>query len=134
MLEKSLYESGRFQELERILNRLIQRYSDQPSLYLALASLYEKKGERDSAIRLIEDEKGLLSDHPPAGIRLASLFLQKGDSESALGTLQSIGIREKKDIIYCCSSCGNISAAPLTYCDNCSTFDSFTRSYEEISD
>jgi lipopolysaccharide biosynthesis regulator YciM len=134
LLQKALYESGRFQDLERILNRLIQRHPEQPSLHLALASFYEKKGEWDAAIRIIEDEKNLLADSPAAAIRLASLFLQKGEKDSARRVLDSAGANSDEKVVYYCQSCGHIAAVPLSYCDSCSTFGSFTRNYEEISD
>lgn len=131
-LKKAFFESGRFQDLERLLTGLISRHPEETELLTELATFYEKKGELDVAIRILEEEKGLLSDDPIATARLASLYLQRGEMESARRTLEALDAYSKNEIIYYCKVCGNIASVPLSYCSGCSNFDSFTRDHENI--
>lgn len=132
-LKKALFESGRFQDLERLLTGLLGRHPEDTELLTELASFYERKGELDSAIRILEEEKGLLAGDPIAAARLASLYLQRGETESARKVLDTLDLESKNKIIYYCSVCGNVSSTPLTYCNACSNFDSFTRNHENIN-
>lgn len=132
-LKKALFESGRFQNLERLLTSLIKKHPEKMELLTELASFHERKGELDSAIRILEEEKNILSGDPVASARLASLYLQLGDTESARRTLETLDVDSKNKIIYYCRVCGNVSSAPLSYCNVCSNFDSFTRDHENIS-
>ena len=133
-LEKALFESGRFQYLERLLGGLIRRHPEKTEILTELASFYEKKGELDEAVKILEEEKELLAGDPIAASRLASLYLQRGETESARRTLGALDLESSKNkIIYYCSHCGEISPAPLSYCGRCSNFDSYTRDHEKIS-
>ena len=132
-LKKALFESGRFQDLERLLTTLIERHPSETELLTELASFYEKKGELDSAVRILEEEKDLLTGDPVASARLASLYLQKNDAGAARRILDTIELDSSKTSIYYCGVCGNVSSAPLFYCAVCSNFDSFTRNHENIS-
>ena len=132
-LKKALFESGRFQDLERLLRALIERHPEETELLTELASFYERKGELDSAVKVLEEERGLVSSDPAATARLASLYLQRGETESARRALDTLDMDSKNKIIYYCSTCGNVSWAPLSYCNVCSSFDSFTRNHEDIS-
>lgn len=129
-LEKTLYSSGEFQDLERILDKLIKRYPEEPAVITALATFYEKKGERDKAVRILEEERSILAKNAVASAKLASLYLQNGEQESARHVLEEIDINSKTDAAYICGSCGDFAIYPLTYCNACSSFGSFKKAYE----
>ena len=133
LLKKALFEAGRFQDLERLLTELLKRNPEKTELLTELASFYEKKGEIDEAVRLLEDERELVSADPIASARLASLYLQRGETQAARRTLETVDVESKNRIIYYCRVCGNVSSAPLNYCSGCSNFDSFTKDHENIS-
>lgn len=130
-LEKTLYSSGMFQDLERILDKLIKRYPEEPAVIASLATFYEKKGERDKAIEILEEERSILTKNAVASAKLASLYLQDGEQESARRILDEIDINSKSDAAYICGSCGDFSIYPLTYCNACSSFGSFKKAYED---
>jgi len=132
-LKKALFESGRFQDLERLLTGLIKRHPVETELIIELASFYERKGELDEAIRILEEEKELLSRDPVAKARLASLYLQRGETDSARRMLEKLDVDSQNRFIYYCKVCGSISSTPLSYCSGCSNFKSFTRDHENIS-
>jgi lipopolysaccharide biosynthesis regulator YciM len=131
-LKKALFESGRFQDLERLLTGLIRRHPEKSELLTELASFYEKKGELGEAVKILEEEKDLLSGDPIAASRLASLYLQNGEMESARRTLEALDLESKNEIIYYCKVCGDVSPAPLSYCSGCSNFDSYMKDHENI--
>jgi lipopolysaccharide biosynthesis regulator YciM len=133
LLKKALFEAGRFQDLERLLTELLKRNPEATELLTELASFYEKKGEIDEAVRLLESERALVSADPIASARLASLYLQRGETQAARRTLETVDVESKNRIIYYCRVCGNVSSAPLNYCSGCSNFDSFTKDHENIS-
>lgn len=133
-LQKSLYESGRFQDLEKILTGLIERHPDEHSIPLALSSFYEKMGEKETAISILEEDASPGSNDPIAAARLASLYLQRGEDESALRILDSIGVNSDEPVLYQCKVCSHIADAPLSYCNSCSSFNTFTKDYEKISE
>jgi lipopolysaccharide biosynthesis regulator YciM len=132
-LKKALFESGRFQDLERLLTGLMRQHPGKTELITELASFYEKKGELDEAVRILEEEKELLSGDPIAASRLASLYLQRSETESARRTLEVLDLESRNKIIYYCRVCGDVSPAPLSYCSGCSNFDSYTKDHENIS-
>ena len=131
LLEKTLYSSGMFQDLERILDKLIKRYPEDPAVITALATFYDKKGEKDKAIRILEEERSLLTKNAVASAKLASLYLQDGEQESAKRVLDEIDIKSKSDAAYICGSCGDFAIYPMTYCNACSNFGSFKKAYED---
>ncbi|HER43179.1 MAG TPA: tetratricopeptide repeat protein, partial [Candidatus Eisenbacteria bacterium] len=131
-IEKALFEAGRFQDLERFLRDLLKRNPGEARILTELASFYEKKGEIDEAVRLLEEERELVSGDPAASARLASLYLQRGETQAARRMLETVDTASENTDIYFCRVCGNVSSAPLSYCSNCSSFDTFTRDYEKI--
>lgn len=130
-LEKVLYQSGKFQDLERILNELILKYPGRPSLVGALASFYEKKGELEKAVAVMEDERSTIGTDFTVYIRLASLYLLSGDTTEARNVLEDIDLASKQPVSYRCLKCGNRTDAPLAYCSHCSSFNSYTRDHEK---
>ncbi len=133
LLKKALFEAGRFQDLERLLRELLKRNPEEVGILAELASFYEKKGEVDEAVRLLEEERELVSRDPAASARLASLYLQSGETESARRMLEAVDAESKNRHIFYCRVCGNVSSAPLGYCSACSSFDSYTKDHEKIN-
>ena len=129
-LEKTLYSSGMFQDLERILDKLMKRYPEEPTVIAALATFYEKKGERDKAKRMLEEERPVLTQNAVASAKLASLYLYDDQIEDARRVLDEIEVNSKIEAAYICSSCGAFSIFPLEYCNSCSHFGSFKKVYE----
>lgn len=134
LLEKTLYQSGRFQELEELLNDLIQKNPGRPLLVGALASFYEKKGEVERAIDVLETERESTDLGFVASVRLAELYIQAGRTEEARNTLEGIDVSTKQPVMFYCKVCGNHTDIPLAYCDECASFNSFVKGHEKIKD
>jgi len=131
LLEKVLYESGRFQELETVLKKLLMQHDSQPDVLNALASFYEKKGETGVAVRILEDARDAIRSNPLASIRLASLYLQTDREEEARRILEELDLESRKAAAFVCGICGNHSDIPLAYCNQCNHFNSFKNDYEK---
>ncbi|HUV37434.1 MAG TPA: tetratricopeptide repeat protein [Patescibacteria group bacterium] len=134
LLEKALYQSGRFQELEHLLVDLIERNPGRPSLVGSLASFYEKKGEIERAIEILEAERESFDLGSIESARLAALYIHAGRVEEARSVLEAFDTNMKQPAIYYCSACGNHADMPLGYCSDCARFNTFEKGYEKIKD
>ncbi len=134
LLEKTLYQSGRFQELEQLLGDLIERHPGRPSLVGSLASFFEKKGEIERAIDILDSERESFDLGPIVSAKLASLYIQAGRAEDAREILGSFETNMKQPAIYYCTACKNNADIPLAYCSDCARFNTFENGYEKIKD
>ena len=134
LLEKVLYESGKFHMLERMLGGLLHTYPREPTLLAALATFYEKKGEQNQAITVLEDERATILHDADTTIKLASLYLRADRIEEARRLLEEVDLHPTSSLPYYCKDCGNRSDAPLSYCNRCSGFYTFTRVHESVTD
>ena len=134
LFEKTLYQSGRFQELEQLLGDLIEANPGRPSLVGSLASFFEKKGELERAVDILESEQESFDLGPIVSARLAALYIQTGRAEEARKLLEAFETNMKQPSIYYCTACGNHADIPLAYCSDCARFNTFEKGYEKIKD
>ena len=130
-LETSFYEGGDFDALEEMLGKLIDRNYGNISVAIALASFYDKKGEVNKAIEVLEDNTEHDHPDPRAASKLAELYIEKGDGRKALEVLRRVDFDRGVKPSYTCPNCGYRSSLPLNYCSNCFKPVSFERSYEK---
>jgi lipopolysaccharide biosynthesis regulator YciM len=133
LLEKTLYESGKFQHLEKVLLELLQRHPRRPGLLNALASFYEKKGELDKAISILENERASIQEDAAVSARLAALYLETEKPQYAHRILEEIDLNARRNTTHTCNVCGNHSDIPLSYCESCFNFNTFTRAHEKAA-
>jgi lipopolysaccharide biosynthesis regulator YciM len=127
-LEKSLFELGRFQDLENILEKLAERFPDEPALSAALADLYAKKGEIEKGIDLLETDLAAQKREPSIKISLASLYLKSGRYDEALSLLEETDGEDRDACVRICDICGYETEIKIGYCPVCNSFDSFLKS------
>jgi lipopolysaccharide biosynthesis regulator YciM len=123
-LEKALFESGRFDELEGILSRLLVKYPSDPMLLTGLAGFYAKKGEISRGIDLLESEKRDLAGDTRLAVSLASLYIKSGRTDEALGILEESDRIPLAKGNWKCGSCGEVYGTSLGYCRACCSFES----------
>ena len=126
LLEKALFDSGRFEELGKVLQDLVSRHPGHPGIVAALAAFREKKGEADEAIRILEDDPDVARD-PVAGTRLALLYLDSGRTSDLRALLAGLNGAVRSPIEWRCASCGAFASVPHTYCTACSGIGTFVR-------
>lgn len=79
-----LYSIGEFGEIENIYNSIIEEYPDNMDAHLALAEIYEKKGEVNRAIQLCLGVLEKDSHYAPARRMLVTYYHKKGDDRRAV--------------------------------------------------
>lgn len=126
-LEKALFESGRFDELEGILSRLLQKHPSDPLLLSSLAGFNAKKGEISRGIDLLEGERGKISGSCTLAVSLASLYIKSGRTDEALSVLEENDRIPSAAGSWKCVSCGESYGTSLGYCRACCSFDSILK-------
>ena len=132
LFEKTLFQSGKFQDVERLLGDLIEKNPGRPSLVGTLASFYVKKGEIERAIDILESERESFDLGAIVSAKLASLYIQAGRNEDARRILDAFDTDMRQPAIYYCKVCGNHADIPLGYCSDCGQFNTFEKGYEKI--
>lgn len=134
MIEETLFEEQKFQQLETILNDLYQQHSGNPDIFISLVSFYEKKGQPEKVIRLFENEAGQLRINNLIKIEMALIYINNDRVDKAIQTLRIDSAEKKKENRYICTVCNNQVNIPLSYCENCGGIDTFRKYNEEIPD
>jgi lipopolysaccharide biosynthesis regulator YciM len=127
LLEKALFESGRFDELEGILSRLLQKYPSDPLLLSSLARFYAKKGEILRGIDLLEGEGERVSRNKNLTVSLASLYIKSGRTDEGLSVLEENDRVPTASGTWRCGSCGEAYGTSLGFCRACCSFDSIKK-------
>jgi len=124
-LEKALFESGRFERLEDVLEELHEKNENYAMIPVALASLYMKKGAASKSISILEEERKSSKGNRAISIKLASVYLETGNEKEARQVLDEVELTAKDRSGSACRVCGTITSYPLDYCPVCSGFNTF---------
>ena len=125
-LKETLFETGRYWEIESIYQRILQKNPTSPAAKLELADLYRKQGQFDQAIELCQDVLGKHPQEPRAWYILTQVRQQKGSESAALEeALEGLNKQIQKEIVFGCSECGHESAEPIYRCPECRAWNSF---------
>lgn len=127
LLEKALFESGRFDELEGILLRLLQEYPSDSLLLSSLAGFYAKKGEISRGIDLLEGERNKIAEDCTLAVSLASLYIKSGRIDEGLSVLEENDRVPTSSGSWKCGSCGEAYGTSLGFCRACCSFDSIDK-------
>ncbi len=126
-LEKALFESSRFDELEGILSRLLVNYPSDSLLLSSLAGFYAKKGEVSRGIDLLEGERGRMAGNSTLSVSLASLYIKSGRTDEALSVLEENNSIPSATGRWKCGRCGEVYGTSLGFCGACCSFDSIQK-------
>lgn len=124
-LRDLLLESGQFSRAIPILERACQGEGAPPSLWISLALLYEKIGERDQALRLIESKSG----QPGLTPNVAAPFLNKLTDEARGSDFQRVWQHltlPRPASSWVCGTCGRREKNLRWFCPQCRGFDTYT--------
>ena len=128
-LEKAYFDRGRFSELEKIFEELVDQSPEDTRTLFAQAEIYQKKGKDEDAVRIYEKILELKPDPSRTRSALSGLLeislKRKNLEESrrhakALSELLSI-----ENEVYACSNCGFESKEHLWRCPSCSEWTTF---------
>ncbi len=79
-----LFNIGVFGEIENIYKSIIEEYPDNKEAHLALAEIYEKKGQVNRAIQLCQEVLEKDAKHKPALRMLVTYYHKRGDDRKAV--------------------------------------------------
>lgn len=124
-LEKALFESGRFERLEDLLEELHEKNENYAMVPVSLAALYMKKGAVSKSISILEEERKSSKGNRAVSIKLASVYLAAGKEKEARQVLDEVELTARGRSGSICGVCGAVSPYPLNYCPACSEFNTF---------
>jgi lipopolysaccharide biosynthesis regulator YciM len=125
-LETTLFELGRFEELEAIYRRLINLNPKNTRAVVALARFFFRKGETAEAIRTCRE--GLETSPESLWIRrnLFRFLATEGRLQEAIELgLEVVNMVTSDTEEFICGNCHNISTEPLWRCPNCGMWRTF---------
>jgi lipopolysaccharide biosynthesis regulator YciM len=131
-LETTLFEKGRFGDIEKIYNDVRAARAGDEAACLGLAAFYKKQGRGEEAITLLEEHLTVHPDSAAAALLLASFYAKYRDAE----TLERFLDGSAKDPLavdrYECQSCRLKSDRMRWHCPRCNAFDSFSKDNHEM--
>lgn len=125
-LEKAYFDQGKFGEVQKIYETLLEREPKNLRALSALARIYEKKGDLDGALEVFNRVLDLDPSSAFATGGLMRVYMERGDSEKAAEharTLSEVSFPRRET--YTCSNCRYISSEYLWYCPQCKEWKTF---------
>jgi len=127
-LESTLYEKGRFSEVEKVYDDIrIARQGDEASS-LALAEFYNKQGRGEDAIQLLEEYTVKFPGSVKGALLLTSLYSKLRDPETVNKFLDTTIEAAWHPERFACNSCDFDSDTMRWHCPGCNSFDTFSPS------
>lgn len=126
-LEKAWFELGKFAEAENFYNNILETNADNIHAALALAEIYNKKGEYDRALDILERYDDIYPAHPRVQTFKIQVLFNKSQYKAA-GSLALDFFKAHKYLdkeIYTCQECQYESNKPLWICPQCKSIGSF---------
>ncbi|MDH3217041.1 MAG: tetratricopeptide repeat protein [Candidatus Krumholzibacteria bacterium] len=129
-LESTLYEQGRFGDIEKIYNEVREARVGDEAAVLALAAFYKKQDRGEEAMQLLEEFLTLYPESVPVYLLLTSFYARHRDPQ----TLERFLDESIKDPWLAdhfeCRSCNFKSDRMRWHCPRCNSFDSFSSNHE----
>jgi lipopolysaccharide biosynthesis regulator YciM len=124
LLQEVLLASGQFARSMPILERACQSENAPPSLWIDLAMLYEKLGQRENGLRLLESKAGRRNFTPDAAAPYLKM-LMADIPDSDLAKVWSMLSMPRPHEGWICRSCDHRQDRIRWFCPSCQAFDSY---------
>lgn len=126
-LERAWFDLGKYTEAEKLYNGLWSKNPKNADAALALAEIYDKKGEQDTAVDILNRLEENVSEDPRInGYKIQYLY---NKSLYKQASTQAIDFFRKNEIImdkrFICGVCDYQSDEPKWICPKCKSIDSF---------
>ncbi|MBL7074971.1 tetratricopeptide repeat protein [candidate division KSB1 bacterium] len=125
-LEENLYEEGKFGQIEELYQGVIDSHPQNARAVIALANFYERKGETETAIEILEKGLEASPGDIPLQRNLIRCYYKQGNTEKVVSLGMEVVesfIEEKES--YHCGQCGFTTDEPAWHCRKCGAWDSF---------
>jgi lipopolysaccharide biosynthesis regulator YciM len=130
-LETTLFERGRFSDIENIYDEVRAARAGDEAACLGLAAYYRKQGRGEEAIRLLEEYLTVHADSVPASLLLASFYARYRDADTVQRFLDESIKDPWRANHFECRSCSLRSDVMRWHCPRCNAFDSFSTNNHE---
>lgn len=124
VLQHVLLESGQYTRTLPILERACQSAHAPPRLWIDLALLYEKLGQRDKALRLLEAKSGSGELTPDKAAPLLRLLVREAP-DTDFHRVWSLLDMPREARRWVCGDCGRQSDHVHWFCPACHALDSY---------
>lgn len=119
-IEETFFELGRFREVEDLYRAVLDNDADNIPAKIALAGIYEKKGEIQTAENLLRSVLDADSSNSAAAIHLAKILAGVGRSEEGLEILSGAADRIEPGFDnFKCHNCGESVKRLQPLCPSC---------------
>ena len=126
MIEETLFQLGRYGEVEDIYRNLLSKSPNNASAKIALAGILEKKGELSSAESFL---KSVLDSDPInslAALRLVNIMASRDRVDDGLEVLSNVAAKiYLHSQEYKCHNCGKGFSKPVPACPECGAIGTF---------
>jgi lipopolysaccharide biosynthesis regulator YciM len=126
-LERAWFESGNFSEAEKLYSNLLSNDEANIGAALALAKIYDKKGETERAIKIIDQ----LDEDARKKVMVQSFYIYAlhNNKQYELAASCAVELIKNNDWLeglnFVCQECHFVSNEPQWICPQCKTIDSF---------
>jgi lipopolysaccharide biosynthesis regulator YciM len=124
VLQDVLLRSGQYARTIPILERACQSENAPPSLWIQLALLYEKLGQREKALRFLESKSGRGNFTPNAAAPLLRLLVADAPPSDLTDVWHMLNMPAPARG-WACSSCGRLENGIRWFCPGCWNFNTF---------
>ncbi|MEE9269279.1 MAG: tetratricopeptide repeat protein [Candidatus Krumholzibacteria bacterium] len=129
-LESTLFDEGRFGEIEKIYDQVRAARVEDEAANLSLARFYKKQGRGEDAIELLENFVAVCPQSIRGSLMLTSFYCRFRDRETLDGFLDKSMKEASNSQVFACNRCEFQSAIMRWHCPKCSAFDSFSSNHE----
>jgi len=124
-LQKVLFNMGNFNQIESFYQNILRKRPEDIQAHLALASFYDRKGDRKRALEICEEMKDKNPDSVLAKITLAKYLLWNNQIQKSSEILDEVIDRLQNSHSYTCSRCGAVVDEVRWLCPICGEPDTF---------
>jgi len=126
-LERAWFDLGKFTEAEKLYKDLWNKNPENVDAALALAEIFDKKGEQDTAVEILNQLEEKVPNNPRVnGYRIQYLF---NKNQYKLASSYAVDFFLNQSIIsdkkFICNKCSYQSNEPLWMCPECKSIDSY---------
>ena len=126
VLQEVLLKSGQYTRSIPLLENACQAENAPPSLWVNLALLYEKLGQREQTLRLLESKAGQRDFTPNAAAPILRQLVAEARGTDVRKVWNWLSM-PAKNITWTCSTCGAASERVRWFCPKCLDFDSYAQ-------
>jgi lipopolysaccharide biosynthesis regulator YciM len=118
-LEASIFDRGRFSEMEQTYEELLGHNPRDVRVQLALARLHVKRGALDEALRTLRGVVEAAPDSAPARLLLVQVLRQQGELPRALDEVEAALKSLADGAVTVCGRCGRPFEEYWSRCPDC---------------